>query len=291
MIKIKLDEIGQLKVAFSQMQKNLRQLIGEVVEKSKEAAHLAEQLSLITDQISQGATENASAAVQISSSMDDVAEKAQNVKERADRTAQLANAGKESMEDVSRQIKAMHDVTRQAVQKVYGFAEASRRITDILNLINGIAEQTNLLALNAAIEAARAGEHGRGFAVVAEEVRKLAEQSSSSTKEIETLISGISNDIEEIVKLMEESARETDHGLEVAGRASSAFQEILQSIEEVDSQVSDVAVATGEVSNAVQNIAASTQEQSATLQETASNIEQLSNMSVELEKMAGRFTI
>lgn len=285
------DEISQLTAAFIQMRDNLRRLIGELVEKSREASDMAEQLSRITEQISQGAVENASAATQISASMDEVAGRARNVKETANRAASLADTGKQNMDLVSRQIQNMHEATRQAVQRVHRFAETSEQIGQILNLITGIAEQTNLLALNAAIEAARAGEQGRGFAVVAEEVRRLAEQSAASTKEVGSLVSNISSEIGDIVMLMESSAREADRGLEVTRQAAEAFQAILDSVAEVDSQVADVANATAQVSEAVQNIAASTEEQSATLEETASNIANLSNMAEKLKEMAGRFKL
>ncbi|MFZ5646252.1 MAG: methyl-accepting chemotaxis protein [Bacillota bacterium] len=286
-----LDEIGQLTTAFKQMQGNLRQLIGELAEKSGEASDMANQLSSITEQISQGATANASAAVQISSSMDEVADRVQSVRMTASRAAELASSGNKSMDMVINQIQAINDATQQAVQRVNHFAEISEQINKILNLITGIAEQTNLLALNAAIEAARAGEQGRGFAVVAEEVRRLAEQSASSTKEIGTLVSTIRENIGNIVKIMQSSAYEAAQGLNVTKQAASAFREILSSVEEVDVQVSDVATSTIQVSEAVQNIAASTEEQSATLQETASSVASLSAMAKKLEEMAGRFKL
>lgn len=285
------DEVGQLIRSFEQMRGNLRLLIGELVEKSKEASGVAEQLSSVTDQISQSATENAGASVQISASMEEVASRAQTVKEKAAQATLLAQKGKESMDLVSHQIQAMHAATAQAVEKVRGFAEMSAQINQILDLITGVAEQTNLLALNAAIEAARAGEHGRGFAVVAEEVRRLAEQSASSAKEIGSLIGKIVGEIDDIVQLMQSSAREADRGLEVTRQAAAAFAEILEGVKEVDGQVGDVANAAVQVSEAVQNIAASTEEQSAVLQETAGNIATLSGMAEKLKEMAGRFKL
>jgi len=285
------DEVGQLIRSFEQMRGNLRLLIGELVEKSKEASGVAEQLSSVTDQISQSATENAGASVQISASMEEVASRAQTVKEKAAQATLLAQKGKESMDLVSHQIQAMHAATAQAVEKVRGFAEMSAQINQILDLITGVAEQTNLLALNAAIEAARAGEHGRGFAVVAEEVRRLAEQSASSAKEIGSLIGKIVGEIDDIVQLMQSSAREADRGLEVTRQAAAAFAEILEGVKEVDGQVGDVANAAVQVSEAVQNIAASTEEQSAVLQETTGNIATLSGMAEKLKEMAGRFKL
>lgn len=285
------DEIGQLTAAFQQMQANLRQLIGELAEKSSEASEMANQLSSITEQISQGATANASAAVQISSSMDEVADRVRSVRMTASRAAELASSGNRNMGMVTSQIQTINDATQQAVQKVNQFAEISEQINQILSLITGIAEQTNLLALNAAIEAARAGEQGRGFAVVADEVRRLAEQSASSTKEIGALVSTIKENIGDIVKIMQSSAQEASRGLNVTRQAAAAFQEIMNSVEDVDVQVSDVAAATNQVSEAVQNIATSTEEQSATLQETASSVASLSAMSRKLEEMAGRFKL
>ncbi|NTW05911.1 MAG: methyl-accepting chemotaxis protein, partial [Peptococcaceae bacterium] len=214
------DEIGSLVQAFQQMKGNLRELISELSEKAQEASYTAEQLSNISEQISLGATQNASASVQISSSMDEVSNRVQTVKSTANNAAEMANLGKLSLDQVSRQIQSINSISLQATEKVLKFSEASEQIEGILGMITDIAERTNLLALNAAIEAARAGEHGRGFAVVAEEVRRLSEQSASSTKEIGHLIFQIRDSIGEIVELMKGTVDEADKGIKVTAEAA-----------------------------------------------------------------------
>lgn len=285
------DEIKQLSEAFEKMRTNLRNLIGELVDKAEEVSNIAKQLSDISEQIAQGASDNANMAIQISENMNDVANKANEVKEQTDHTAKQADEGRHSMELINNQIQTMHQTTLQAVEKVHKFAETSKQIRSILDLITGIAEQTNLLALNAAIEAARAGEHGRGFAVVSDEIRKLAEQSASSAKQIGDLINNIVNDIDDIVGLMQVSVEEADKGLKITEQASKSFQIILDGVQEIDVKVDSMVEATEQVSEAVQNITAATEQQSAVLEETAGNVANLAEIADKLKEMSNRFKL
>jgi methyl-accepting chemotaxis protein len=131
-----------------------------------------------------------------------------------------------NMESVNRQV----DISSQTVKEL---GEKQSQIASIVQTIGDISEQTNLLALNAAIEAARAGEHGRGFAVVAEEVRKLAERANHATKEIGSLINGVSSGVNEAISAMEASSREVKVSVEHGGVASQALVGILDSIRSV----------------------------------------------------------
>lgn len=173
---------------------------------------------------------------------------------------------------------------RGVVTTMEGISESSRRIADIIGVIDSIAFQTNILALNAAVEAARAGEQGRGFAVVATEVRALAQRSAQAAKEIKDLIQASSDQV--------------DSGARFVGDAGKTMEDIVASVKEVTDIISDISVASREqlggieqVNRAVSDMDTSTQQNAAMVEESAAAAEHMSSQAQDLVAAVARFKL
>ena len=209
-----------------------------------------DQLIRAIDQIARGAQEqsqliekNVNMVGQISGSITQVSS---NTAQAASNARSATETARKGTDMVQKTIKGMEDIraTIDVVsEKVSTLGTRSREIGKIVATINDIADQTNLLALNAAIEAARAGEQGRGFAVVADEVRKLAERSSTSTKEIAELISGIQMGVSQTISAMDKGTEQIANGYELATRAGQSLDEILKQSGDMGVQVEQISAA------------------------------------------------
>jgi methyl-accepting chemotaxis protein len=200
-------------------------------------------------------TETSASVEQMVTSIQRVAGTVKQFIELSQKTKKAVEAG---LESVDRSLKGTDEINRSIVKSADTIAALGSRVEDIgkiVDVIDEIAEQTNLLALNAAIEAARAGEQGMGFAVVAEEVRKLAERSAKSTKEIAELISGIQKESQEAVKLMEKSTQLVEKGVDMSRQVSDTLKAIEGNVGEVDKYSKEIGAATQEQSSGSTQIA------------------------------------
>ncbi|MBY0578842.1 MAG: methyl-accepting chemotaxis protein [Burkholderiales bacterium] len=198
---------------------------------------------------------------QMSASVSDVA---RNTVSASDLGAGMLRNAEGSREIVRQALAGMHqvaDIVRTASDTIEQLGSQSQKIGNIVGVIKEIAEQTNLLALNAAIEAARAGEQGRGFAVVADEVRKLAERTTTATAEIGTMIEATQNNTRHAVAVMENGRREAEKGEAFSHDVESSLEKIVRDIETIKSVVT--------------NIASTVRQQAESASEIAGNLEQL----------------
>ena len=271
------DEVGQIATAISQMADKVRSTIAEVKMSAREVTNASAEISTSTTDLSQRTEEQAASLEETSASMEEIAA---TVKKNAE-NAQQANAS-------AAQTQSVADRGGQVVAKAVGamakIEESSRKISDIIGVIDEIARQTNLLALNAAVEAARAGEAGRGFAVVASEVRSLAQRSSQAAKDIKDLITNSNSQVKD--------------GVDLVNQAGTALGEIVESIKQVASIVSDIANASIEQSTGIEQVNRAltqmdevTQQNSALVEENAATAKTLEHQAKSMDDQVSFFQI
>ena len=197
-----------------------------------------------------------------------------------------------------RELELIAQTVNESARIIEQLGKHSENISAIVNVIKEIADQTNLLALNAAIEAARAGEQGRGFAVVADEVRKLAERTTQSTKEISDMIGAIQQGTESAVASMQGGVSRVAEGVTLSRRAGEAIARIRQGTQDVRQSVGDISDAMGEQSQAsneiargVEHIAQMAERNSTEVRATADTVLHLEQMATTLQAEVQRFRV
>ena len=284
---------AQLTTAVNQVNQNtdqisvtMQQLAAGAQQQSQSTQQTQASVDQVTralDGVAHGAQEQAAAvarsddfANEIGSAIQRVAANAQAGANSASDAAQTARHGAKIVGDTIQGMESIKTKVGLSAQKVQEMGQRSQQIGAIVQTIDDIASQTNLLALNAAIEAARAGEHGKGFAVVADEVRKLAEKSTSATGEIANLIQTIQQTVSEAVAAMEEGTHEVESGVYRTNEAGQSLTDILTAVEAVDDQVKAISTAAQQMSasstelvRAMESVSEMVEENSAATEEMA----------------------
>ncbi len=261
------DEIGQLLSHMETMRASLHRVIGQVRSGSDAIASASSEVATGTHDLSNRTEQQASSLEQTAAASEELASTVQHNAESAAQANQLANTASE----VASRGGAM---VAQVVDTMDAINTSSRKIVDIIGVIDGIAFQTNILALNAAVEAARAGEQGRGFAVVAAEVRSLAQRSATAAKEIKTLI--------------DDSVDKVGRGTQQVSQAGSTMQEIVTGIQHVADIVGEIASASREQSAGIAQINQAVALLDSVTQQNAALVEQTSAASSALQEQASQ---
>ena len=275
------DEIGELALAFKDMQQNLKSVIHQVDDSSTRVHEAADALNASSAQVIAATEQTSSATTEISvladmqmsgnqeaaSSLQIVTQQVISIAEHSNEVSSLtqeamaqAEIGASTIErSVTQMAQIEHSVhdTDTTVRTLY---DRTKEINSILTVIQGIAEQTNLLALNASIEAARAGEHGKGFAVVADEVRNLADESKKATAQISGLITAIQADTAKTVEMMDATLSDVAEGISVSKESTVRFEQILTSMRQIAPTIADVSSTTQEIAARIQQVSATAEQ-------------------------------
>ncbi|MEW6703592.1 MAG: methyl-accepting chemotaxis protein [Pseudomonadota bacterium] len=271
------DEIAQLMVALKAMKNSLHRVVGEVrgnaesvTIASREIAQGNADLSRRTEQQAASLEETASSMEELSSTVKHNADHAGQANQLAQQARELAQRGGASVQ--------------QMVSTMQGIDASSKKIADIIGVIDGIAFQTNILALNAAVEAARAGDQGRGFAVVAGEVRSLAQRSAEAAKEIKSLIIASVEQVEAGTHVVEDTGRTMQQAVEAIHRVAEAIAQITQASAEQSTGL-------GQVSAAIHHMDELTQQNAALVEEAAAAAEKLDDQARRLAALVNTFRL
>jgi len=268
---------GSVVHAMSQMQESLRKVVGAVRSSSDSIATGANQIAMGNADLSQRTEEQASNLEETAASMEELSGTVRTTSDTAHQAAQLAQSA-------SGVAAKGGEVVDQVVHMMEEINASSKKIADIITVIDGIAFQTNILALNAAVEAARAGEQGRGFAVVAGEVRSLAQRSAEAAKEIKALIG--------------DSVQKVDAGGQLVNEAGSTMQDIVTQVKRVTDLIAEINAATQEqtsgidqINNAVMQLDQVTQQNAALVEESAAAADSLNQQARQLVQAVAVFKL
>lgn len=296
---------GSLLRALGDMVGSLRQLVKEINDDANRLVLNAEKIANASDDVTRSAEQQSDATSAMAAAIEELTVSSNHISDSARETARetteavtLSGQGSVRVEQASQAIQKISSTVSDASGRIRALEERAKQVSSIANVIKDIAGQTNLLALNAAIEAARAGEQGRGFAVVADEVRKLAERTSSATTEIEQMIVGIQSDTVGAVEAMDAALPEVQEGVQLASSASESLQAIESGARRTLERVGEVADATQEQSSAstsiaqrVEQIANMVEATTDTIRGTAATAHHLEDIANSLKKLIGRFTV
>nr|WP_071393441.1 methyl-accepting chemotaxis protein [Bacillus tuaregi] len=327
------DETSVLAKSMNEMQNKLKDILISIskasnvmstqsealTQSANEVRAGSEQIAVTMQEIATGSETQANTSSELATAMSifsgkvqEADEQSEHIQTASNQVLDLTKEGSLLMDASTKQMIKIDHIVKDSVQKVKTLDIQAQQISKLVVVIKDVADQTNLLALNAAIEAARAGEHGKGFAVVADEVRKLAEQTGSSVKDITGIVADIQNGFNLVTESLQAGYGEVEKGTTQIDTTNKTFNVISSSVTQMGDSIhtiaanlSDIAATSEEMSSSIQEIAATAEESaagieqtSASIQETTSTMEEvtrssrdLSELAEELDRMIRRFKL
>jgi methyl-accepting chemotaxis protein len=271
------DEAGHLLAALGRMQDNLRGLVADVSGSARE-------LHLAAGEMAQGNQDLSERTEETASSLDRTAASLEQITRTLHESSDALAGVRQLSAQAAAEAVVGGDLVRELVGRMSAIEDESRRVTEIVSLIDGIAFQTNLLALNAAVEAARAGEQGRGFAVVAAEVRQLAMRAAAAARDVKELVSA--------------SRRSVQDGATLAGRVGGTVAGVVRSMQSVSATIDELASATqaqgagiSQVNDAVTRVSEATQRNAALVEQSSAASQRLTEQAEALSGLISRFVL
>ncbi|HYD68690.1 methyl-accepting chemotaxis protein [Azospirillum sp.] len=270
--------------AFERLKSDVNATSAKLAEIVGQIAEAADTIASAAGEVSTGSSDLADRTEQQASSLEETAASMEELGATVRSNADSAQRANRMADDARRAAEQGGGVAGSAIDAMKRIEDASRKITDIIGVIDEIAFQTNLLALNAAVEAARAGDAGRGFAVVAQEVRQLAQRSAQASKEIKSLILDSDGQVKE--------------GVELVGKAGAALEGIVSGVREVAGLIAEMAAASSEQASALDEINATvaqmdemTQKNAALVEETTAAAQAMAGQAADLKGLIGFFQL